>query len=40
MHQHNVDIKLVEDGVHFRSPYDGSKHFFSPEKVVDIQCNL
>lgn len=39
-HQHNVDIKLVEDGVHFRSPYDGSKHFFSPEKVVDIQCNL
>ncbi len=40
MHQHDVDIKLVEDGVHFRSPYDGSKHFFSPEKVVDIQCNL
>lgn len=39
-HVHNVDIKLVEDGVHFRSPYDGSKHFFSPEKVVDIQCNL
>ncbi|MCK9467290.1 MAG: tRNA guanosine(34) transglycosylase Tgt [Candidatus Absconditabacterales bacterium] len=37
---HKVDIKLVEDGVHFRSPYDGSKHFFSPEKVVDIQCNL
>ncbi|HKL43855.1 MAG TPA: tRNA-guanine transglycosylase, partial [Candidatus Absconditabacterales bacterium] len=37
---HDVDIKLVEDGVHFRSPYDGSKHFFSPEKVVDIQCNF
>lgn len=39
-HEHDVDIKLVEDWVHFRSPYDGSKHFFSPEKVVDIQCNL
>jgi len=39
-HEHKVDIKLVEDGVHFRSPHDGSKHFFSPEKVVDIQCNL
>ena len=38
--EHQVDIKLVEDGVHFRSPHDGSKHFFSPEKVVDIQCNF
>lgn len=37
---HKVDIKLVEDGVHFRSPHDWSKHFFSPEKVVDIQCNF
>ena len=24
----------------FRSHIDGSKHFFSPEKVVDIQRNL
>ena len=38
--EHQVDIKLVEDGVHFRSPHDGSKHFFSPEKVVDIQCDF
>lgn len=37
---HKVDIKLVENWVHFRSPHDWSKHFFSPEKVVDIQCNF
>jgi queuine tRNA-ribosyltransferase len=29
--------KLTEDGVEFKSHIDGSKHFFSPEKVVDIQ---
>ncbi len=32
--------KLTEDGVEFKSHIDGSKHFFSPEKVVDIQRNL
>lgn len=37
---HNVNIKLMEEGVKFRSPYDGSKHMFTPEGVVDIQCNL
>ncbi|MFA5747640.1 MAG: tRNA guanosine(34) transglycosylase Tgt [Candidatus Absconditabacterales bacterium] len=37
---HDVKLKLTEEGIHFCSPYDGSKHFFSPEKVVDIQCNL
>lgn len=30
-------MKLTEEGVKFCSPYDGSSHFFSPEKVVDIQ---
>ena len=39
-HQHDVKIKLTENGVKFRSPYDGSKHEFTPENVVDIQCNL
>lgn len=39
-HQHEVKIKLTEDGVKFSSPYDGSKHMFTPEGVVDIQCNL
>ena len=37
---HDVKIKLTENGVKFRSPYDGSKHEFTPEGVVDIQCNL
>ncbi|MDE6074744.1 MAG: tRNA-guanine transglycosylase, partial [Muribaculaceae bacterium] len=29
--------KLKEDGAHFRSHIDGSKHVFTPEKTVDIQ---
>ena len=29
--------KISKDGVEFRSHWDGSKHFFSPQKVVDIQ---
>ncbi len=29
--------KLTPDGVWFHSHIDGSQHFFSPEKVVDIQ---
>ena len=29
--------KVKEDGVEFNSHLDGSKHFFSPEKVLDIQ---
>jgi queuine tRNA-ribosyltransferase len=29
--------KITEEGVQFRSHIDGSKHFFSPEKVIDIQ---
>ena len=32
--------KITEEGVEFRSYIDGSKHFFSPEKVVSIQQNL
>ncbi len=31
---------IAEDGVEFRSYIDGSRHFFSPEKVVSIQRNL
>lgn len=33
-------VKIVEDGVHFRSFIDGSKHFFTPERVMDIQSNI
>lgn len=29
--------KLTEDGVTFKSHIDGSSHFFSPEKVIEIQ---
>jgi queuine tRNA-ribosyltransferase len=37
---HQVNIKLTEDGVKFSSPYDGSKHVFTPENVVDTQIAL
>ncbi|MDR0282230.1 MAG: tRNA guanosine(34) transglycosylase Tgt [Candidatus Peribacteria bacterium] len=33
-------MKLTEDGVKFSSLYDGSKHLFTPENVVDTQINL
>lgn len=29
--------KLTEEGAHFRSHIDGSKHLFTPEGIVDIQ---
>lgn len=32
--------KIKEDGVEFKSPVDGSMHFFTPEKVIQIQRNL
>lgn len=32
--------KINEQGVEFRSHIDGSKHLFTPEKVVSIQRNL
>jgi queuine tRNA-ribosyltransferase len=32
--------KLSPEGVEFRSHLDGSKHFFTPEKALDIQRNL
>jgi queuine tRNA-ribosyltransferase len=32
--------KLSAEGAEFRSHIDGSKHFFSPEKVVDIQRSI
>jgi queuine tRNA-ribosyltransferase len=30
-------VKITEDGVHFRSHRDGSKHFFTPESVMDVE---
>ncbi len=32
--------KVTEEWVHFRSYLDGSKHFFSAESVMDMQCAL
>ncbi len=32
--------KIKEEGVHFRSHLNGSKHFLSPEKSIEIQNNL
>lgn len=32
--------KIEEEGVWFRSHHDGSKHLFTPEKVVEIQETL
>ena len=33
-------VKITEDGVEFRSHLDGSLHFFTPEKSLQIQHNL
>lgn len=32
--------KIKEEGAYFRSHLDGSKHFISPEKAIEIQNNL
>ncbi len=32
--------KLREEGVEFRSHIDGSRHFFTPEKVIDIERSI
>ena len=32
--------KITEDGVEFRDPKDGSKHFISPEKSMEIQQDI
>ncbi len=34
------NVKIDEDGILFRSHIDGSKHKFTPQKVIDIQYNL
>ncbi len=34
------NVKIDENGITFRSHIDGSKHYFTPKKVIDIQNNL
>lgn len=36
----NHKVKIKEDGVQFNSHIDGSKHFFTPESVIQTQVNL
>ena len=36
----NNMVKITEKGAEFRSHIDGSKHMFTPEKVIDIQLAL
>jgi len=32
--------KIFDEGIEFKSHIDGSKHLFTPKKVIDIQYNL
>ena len=32
--------KVTDEGVHFQSPVDGSKHFFTPESVIELEETL
>jgi len=34
------NVKIDENGITFRSHIDGSLHYFTPTKVIDIQYNL
>lgn len=38
--KNNSLIKIQENWIKFKSPYNWWSHFFSPEKVIDIQRNL
>ena len=33
-------VKIDENGVEFRSHLDGSKHYFTPERAMNIQAQL
>lgn len=36
----NRFMKLTDEGVHFRSHIDGSRHFFAPETAIDVQAAI
>ena len=38
--EHGKLAKIDEDGVEFQSHIDGSKHYFTPEKSIEIQNNI
>jgi len=33
-------VKITDAGVQFRDPFDGKKHFLTPEKSIEIQLDL
>jgi queuine tRNA-ribosyltransferase len=33
-------VKITDEGVHFKSHLDGSSHFFTPEKAIEIQRQI
>ena len=37
---HGKLVKIDEEGVEFQSHIDGSKHYFTPEKSIEIQHNI
>ncbi len=36
----HLKAKITEDGVEFKSAIDGSKHFFTPERSIEIQHDI
>ena len=40
VHSLSANRKIKEEGVEFKSHIDGSKHLFTPEKVMDIQRKI
>ncbi|MBL7045028.1 MAG: tRNA guanosine(34) transglycosylase Tgt [Parcubacteria group bacterium] len=38
--EHGKLAKIDEEGVEFQSHIDGSKHYFTPEKSIEIQSNI
>ncbi|MBW3020979.1 tRNA guanosine(34) transglycosylase Tgt [Candidatus Woesearchaeota archaeon] len=40
MYSDSFLIKTTDEGVWFKSPFDGIKHFVTPEKDMDIQLNI
>lgn len=38
--KHTSSIKITEEGVYFTSHLDGSRHFFTPEKAIQIQREI
>jgi len=36
----NKTFKILKNGVEFRSIIDGSKHFFNPQKVIELQKKM